>query len=540
MIQFDKNDPQLQELLMRCMASTRIFAKTFFPDEVSSEFSLLHEKMFSVIDHPTQLKKALAAPRGLGKTTLAKIRAVKAIVFRERRFIVYLSNSATSAIESTEHIKRMMQENEYINQIFGKVNFSQKGFKDGFSKDSWVAYGDVYILPRGSGQQVRGKNWMGHRPGLFIIDDLESSELVRSDEQREKLSFWFFTDLMKSESKFGEKEGPNKGKGAEFLYIDTIKHEDSLLQNLIDASDWMNVNTPDGTLAICDDNFNTFDPNYMTTEEIKQEYANHKEKGKTDLFFMEYMNKPVSFEDAIFKEEYFKYYQEGGRNLIIHEPTNQGSGLNGNKRASNEQTVIPTRELTTIVICDPARTVKLQAAESAVITWSIHRESHKMFLRDVFSQKVRPDELYEELFRQVLLYRARFLAVEVTGLHEFISQPIKAQMKIRGIFPTYLELNAKGDKDTRISTLSPHYRMGYIYHNAANCQPAENQLIFHPKSKLKDIIDAMSYINRIIDEQYLYFDPDTDDDGYDEYHDLEDEYFDLYDDAPLAGDWRIV
>ena len=164
---------------------------------------------------------------------------------------------------------------------------------------------------------------------------------------------------------------------------------------------------------------------------------------------------------------------------------------------------------------------------------SVHRNSHKIFVRDVFGEKVRPDELYEELFRQVLLYNARFLGVEVTGLHEFVSQPIKNQMMIRGIYPTYLELNAKGDKDTRISTLSPSYRMGYVYHNKSNCQALENQLIWHPKSKRKDIIDAASYITKIIDEQYLYFDPDDDDDGYDEFYELEDE-------ETLTDDWRIA
>jgi hypothetical protein len=166
---FDKYDPKLQELLLRCQKSTKVFAKTFFSDEVTSDFSILHDKMFAVMDHPKKLKKALAAPRGLGKTTLARIRCIKAIVFRERRFITYISNSSGSAIESTEAIKRLLIENEYLNQIFGKVTFSQKGFKDGFSKESWVAYGDVYVLPRGARQQVRGKNWIGHRPGLIFI-----------------------------------------------------------------------------------------------------------------------------------------------------------------------------------------------------------------------------------------------------------------------------------------------------------------------------------------------------------------------------------
>lgn len=523
---FDKFDPEIQELMQKCMKSTKVFARTFFPAEVSSEFSILHDKMFKVIDNKEWKKKALAAPRGLGKTTLAKIRAVKAIVFRETKFIIYLSNSATSAEESTEHIKRMLQENEYLQLMFGPVNFSQKGFKDGFSKQSWVAYGDVYVLPRGAGQQVRGKNWMGNRPGLIIIDDLESTELVRSDDQREKLALWFFSDLMKTESKFGER--------AEFLYIDTIKHEAALLQELIDSSDWMTVDTDSGVLSICDENFNTYDPNYMTTEEIKKEYQEHKEKGKTDLFYMEYMNIPISLKDAIFKEEYFKYYTEGAGLLQVVQQVN----VNGELVVTTES--IPAHELTSIVICDPARTVKLQSAESAVITVSVHRKSRKIFVRYVFGEKVRPDALYNEMFRQVLLFNARFLAVDINGLHEFVSQPIKNEMKIRNLYPTYLELNERGDKDFRISLLAPQYKMGYIYHNKSNCSALENQLIWHPKSKRKDLIDALAYLLKIIDDQYLYFDPEGDDDGYDEYHDLQDEYYDLEDEELLEDNWRIA
>lgn len=529
---FDKNDPEIKELLISCMESTRVFAETFFPEEVSSDFSILHEKLLEVIDSPCHLKKSIAAPRGIGKTTWAKIRAVKAIVFREVHFIVYLSNSATSAIEATEHIKRMLQENELIETIFGKVNFSQKGFKESFSKDSWVAFGDVYVLPRGAGQQVRGKNWMGHRPGLFIIDDLESTELVRSDEQREKLANWFFSDLMKSESKFG--------KRAEFIYIDTIKHEDALLQTLIDSTDWLSVDTPDGVLSICDEDFNTYDPNYMTTEEIIQEYQDHVEKGKDDLFYMEYMNIPISKKNAAFKKEYFRYYEERGSYLLIHNPPELVQRMN--KLGLNLDSVekIPVKELDTVVISDPARTIKLHSAESSVITVSVHRKSHKIFVRWVFSEKVRPDDLYDEIFRQVLLYRARYLAVEVTGLHEFIAQPIKTEMRIRGIFPTFIELNATGNKDERISTLAPHYKLGYIYHNPSCCNGLENQLTWFPKSKLKDIMDALSYIIKIMDNEYLYFDPDADDDGYDEFHDLEDEYYDLEDDVLIEEDWRIA
>lgn len=548
---FDKYDPQLQELLLRCQKSTKVFAKTFFPDEVTSEFSILHDKMFAVMDHPKKLKKALAAPRGLGKTTLAKIRCIKAIVFRERRFITYISNSSGSAIEATEHIKRLMLENEYLNQIFGPVTFSQKGFKEGFSKESWVAY-DVYVLPRGAGQQVRGKNWMGHRPGLFVLDDLENTDNIRSDEQREKLSNWFFSDLMKSESKYGERDGINKGKRAEFLYIDTIKHQDALLQNLIDASDWLTVadfpnlvpDTPDGVLSICDESFNTYDSNYTTTEEIKQEYAEHEEKGKQDLFYMEYMNIPISLKDAVFKPESFKHYEEAGDHLLCLSQLLGVQMLNELSEPLDKLERIPVRELVTLVIVDPARTLNPLSAESAVMVVSVHRKSRKIFVRDSWGKKVKPSDLYNKMFYQCELYNARYLAVEVTGLHEFISQPIRNEIRIRKISAEYVELNARGDKDLRISNaLSNYYVQGQIYHNTANCTALENQLKWHPKSKRKDLIDALAYITKLINEFFLFFDAEEDDFDDDEFADidLEDELEDDYYDEDLAyGDGSII
>ena len=41
----------------------------------------------------------------------------------------------------------------------------------------------------------------------------------------------------------------------------------------------------------------------MTTEEIKQEVNEHREKGIIDLFYMERMNEPISTEDAVFKRQ---------------------------------------------------------------------------------------------------------------------------------------------------------------------------------------------------------------------------------------------
>lgn len=502
----DKNDPEIQQLLEQCYMSTKIFAKTFFPHEVRSEFNSLHNTIYELIDDPYN-KKAIAAPRGLGKTTMAKIRTCKAILFREVSFIVYLSNSAGSAEMQTEAIKRMLQSNDLIAQLFGDVKFSQEGFKDSFSKQSWVAYGDVFVLPRGAGQQVRGLNWMGNRPGLCIIDDLESTENVRSEDQREKLEDWFYSDLMETEDKYED--------SLELIYIDTIKHTDSLLQNLIDASDWKST-----VLSICDYEFNTFDPNYMTTEEIKEKYKHAKAKGKTDLFYMEMMNVPISIEDAVFKPEYFRYFEDEGFKLKVFSDDTHFEYLN-------------IRDLITIVIVDPAKTVKMHSAESAVVTVSVDRQTHRIFVREIFSGKVRPDDLYAEMFSAVVRHNAFILAVEVTSLHEFISQPIENEMRIQNIYPIYLELNAKGQKEARVATLAPNYKLGYIYHNKTGCQVLENQLQWFPKSKLWDVMDALAYITTIMDDQAIYFDPEGDHEEPENYDELDDE--DL-----MPDDWRVA
>lgn len=482
-----END-EVKKILMQCSLSTKVTAKTLFSNLFTAPFSILHDQVFEIIDNEKRKRKAIAAPRGIGKTTIARTKAMKGILFRDYRFIVYVSSSATSAEMQTENMKRELLTNVLIKQLFGNIKMSDYDAADEtFSKLAWVAFGNTFILPRGAGQQVRGLNWAGFRPELVIIDDLEDKDTVKNPDQRAKLKEWFHSDLMKTENKYG--------KPAEFIYIDTIKHEDSLLQNLLDASDWESIR-----LSICDDNYNTLDPSYMSTEEIKQEVEEHREKGIIDLFYMERMNLPISAEDAVFKPEFFKYFRDEGEFLRVYE--------------HDKEVLIRTKNLTTVVIVDPAKTVQLHSAESAVITISVDRENHHIFIRDIKSARVRPDALYDMMFESVQQYNARILAVEVTSLHAFISQPIENQMRVRGIYPFYLEINAVGKKEDRIASLAPNYRLGYMYHNKDNCGKLENQLVSFPRSKLWDVMDATAYINKVMDELSYYFDPpDSDSDN---------------------------
>jgi len=506
-----KEDKFIQSMMEEAYLHTKSMCKLFLEETFSSPFSTLHDQIFELIDSGHN-KIAIAAPRGIGKTSIARSVAIKAILYRLTKFIVYVSNSATMAEMQTENIKRDLLTNIMIKKLFGSIKLSDfEGADDTFSKSAWVAFGNTFVLPRGSGQQVRGINWSNHRPEIVIIDDLEDKDEVKNEEIRKKQKDWFFSDLLKTEDKYG--------KPTTFIYIDTIKHEDSLLEILMDAPEWASLR-----LSICDSNYNTLDENYMTTEEIKDEIEQHRNKGLMDLFYMERMNIPISIEDAVFRQEYFKYFEDQGDKLVIYRT---------NEKGEVEKEEIDTKRLLHVVIVDPAKTVSLQSAESAVITVAVDRESHKIFVRDVFNEKVRPDALYDAMFAQVLRYNARILGVEVTSLHQFISQPIENEMRVRGLYPTYLEIPARGKKAERVATLAPLYKLGYMYHNKTNCGPVEAQLRWFPRSKYWDVMDALAYITYIMDKLAYYFDPEElGDDPEEEFSELE------YEDP--IGDWRAA
>ena len=502
------------DLMPQCINDIKVACGALFPDTFYAEFSTLHDQIFNLINSGAK-KIAIAAPRGIGKTSIARAVAQRAILFHMQHFIVYLSNSATSAEMQTENMKRDLMSNSIIRNLFGSIKEAigkPKGIDETFSKSAWTAFGDIFVLPRGAGQQVRGLNWANHRPGLVIIDDLEDKDEIRSEENRKKLKSWFWADLMKTEDRYGD--------GCIFIYIDTIKHEDSLLVDLLESKEWASVQ-----LSICDDDYNTLDENYMTTEEIKAEVAEHRRLGTLDEFYMERMNMPISLEDRVFKPEYFNYFKDHHKHIEVITPAKD-------KKEEDKLEKIETFKLLHVTIVDPAKTVKVQSADTAIVTLAVDRMTRRIFTRDLFSDKLYPDEIYNEMFRQVQYYNSFILGYEVTGLNEFIKQPVENECRVRGIHPHLVELKAKGKKDARVATLAPLYRLGYMWHNEANCAKLEGQLLGFPRSKLWDLMDAMAYITYIMDKMAILFDPTDDIDEYPP----EEDYADLDCDTMMTPD----
>jgi hypothetical protein len=215
-----KQDEALQEVMVACYSATKTTCKVLFPDCFHLPFSKMHQKIFDILDDDSIQLAAIAAPRGFGKTSIVNMAyPAKKILFREKKFIVLISATATKAVMDAENLKKELLYNEVISNLFGPMR------SDSFSKEAWITQNDVMVLPRGAGQQVRGMKHRHHRPDLIICDDLETAEGVMNDELRAKLKEWFFADVCNSIDR-----SSNNWK---IIVIGTILHEDSLLANLV-------------------------------------------------------------------------------------------------------------------------------------------------------------------------------------------------------------------------------------------------------------------------------------------------------------------
>ncbi len=511
------------ELLAELYLDDGAFFKAIFPEAFAMDFSPVHEEMLRLLKSPKK-NKLILAPRGIGKTTIARGIAAKNILYSDKKFIVYIGRSFDLAEMQTENLKRDLLTSTHVRRLFGDIRTDIssgadiKGLEESFSKKSWTAFGRTIIMPRGRGQAIRGANWRNNRPDLIIFDDPEDRKELQNEEIRIETKKWMLRDVLQA--------GNRLTNDLDVVYIDTLKHSDALPTHLMKMEDWDYVK-----LAICTREYKSLAPAVMSDSQIANLVAAFRDDGELDMFWQEYMNEPLAPESALFKPAYFKHY-------------NEHSILSGEEKT-----------IENIVMIDPARTRHDKSDDTAIVCVGIQGVKSRILVRDVVSGKYLPDEIYDIAFEMVRKWKATALAYEVTGLNEFISYPIKNAMAQAGMFSVQpIELKAMNKKkELRIGGLIPLYRKGIIHHNPICCGSLEQQLLEFPYSKKKDIMDIVAYVVKLcgIGSRYMMRMPETAEekarvminDSMSGMWPDESEYEDLANEPdlePLEEDWRLV
>lgn len=367
-------------------------------------------------------------------------------------YVMIVSETSTQAEDLLKEILFTYDESEALQEAMEitKSNRNELEFK--------IGNRFFNIVAKGAGQSMRGIKRRGNRPQVILIDDLEDDEAVMNKESRRKLKNWFFKVLLPARD-------PNNYK---IFFVGTPLHDDSLLANLMNDSDWCPVKFP-----IMDEDENPAWSDRFSKEWIDREMSKFRKQGMGKAFFQEYMLQVIDDDDAVFKKDMFTYYDVG--DIAKH---------------------LPSMNVFTSV--DLAISKEDYADYTVITTIAVNSDNHWFVLNQDVS-KSSMSEIIDRLFGQISKYRPQMLILETVAFQLAFKGMVEEEMLRRNSF-VRIETTKKMKKELKIQAMQPRYITQAVHHpkgEIAWVKDLEEQLVmFRPEGALTkhdDQIDGLSF-----------------------------------------------
>lgn len=246
-----------------------------------------HREMWEMCLSPNR-HVAIAAPREHAKSTAITLGYVLAMVlFRQKDFVLILSDTYGQAVEFLRDIKTVLFENDLILQDFQ----TQRTAKD-VEDDVIVMMKDGHkfrIVAKGSEQKVRGLKWDHKRPNLVIFDDVEGDEQVENAERRRKFRQWILRAVL-----------PVGTNQTAFRWVGTVLHHDSALQRFLTDKTWYSKKFT--AHKSYDDFSEILWPERKSEAQLRAIRQTYIEQGDPDGYSQEYLNNPIADGERYFPD----------------------------------------------------------------------------------------------------------------------------------------------------------------------------------------------------------------------------------------------
>tara|TARA_R110002153_G_scaffold274298_2_gene448181 strand:+ start:1512 stop:3119 length:1608 start_codon:yes stop_codon:yes gene_type:complete len=394
-------------------------------------------------------------PRGYSKTTLINTATLYKVLYKERKFLVYISETASHSETQTNSIKSELAGNNLITLVFGNIIPEQRqGLK---WTDSFTQFTNgVTLAARGRGAQVRGLNDRGNRPDDIILDDVEDKESVKTAEQREKAATWFYADVLPAL--------PRNDDTATITALGTLLHRDALLVKMEKDQNFHTVKfgayTKDGSPLW---------PKFMPAAKIEKLKLTYTRVGQLSSFMMEYMTTVRDDESSKFKEHY-----------ILH--------------------AMPSKPYTAIALAvDPAISDRV-GADSFVIAVVGMCDTGEHFVIDTWGGiGVTPREQVDKIFEMWRLFQPQHVGIESIAYQKALVHLVREEMfRKKAYFEIVPLSHGRTSKHERVEgILQPRYANGYIKHCRVFPE-LEAELLDWPNGK-KDYPDAVAMAISLLD-----------------------------------------
>lgn len=339
--------------------------------------------------------------------------------------------------------------------------FGVKVSSESAAKNRWDLEGhEGGMSTAGVGGAITGKG--AH---LLIIDDpVKNDEQANSKTHREKTYNWYRSTAY-----------TRLEPGGAVIIIQTRWHDDDLSGKLLveEPDKWEVINLP----ALAEDN----DPlGRMPGEALfPRRYdvdalMERKQTLGSYWFSALYQQRPQDEEGAIFKRQYFRYFEETLDDYILH------TGETDKK--------VPKARCKIFQTCDPAASTKTTADYFVLGTWA-QTPDNELLLVDLLRTRLEGPEQIKLFKSEFSRWSPVFQAVETVAAGKLLYQ-----MLVREGLPVR-ELKADKDKVSRALPAAARMEAGAIYFKRAApwLIDYEDELTSFPTGAHDDQVDVTSY-----------------------------------------------
>lgn len=436
---------------------------------------------------------ALAAPRGHAKTTGMTVSyGLASLLFRERKFMLLVSDTESQAAMFLGYFKEQLQENKTLIELFGLKRDDQGKvrFEKETETDIIVVMEDGHkfrVIAKGAEQKLRGLIWNGTRPDIILCDDMENDELVMNKDRREKMRKWFYSALLPCIS----------SKGI-IRVVGTILHMDSLLERLMPRpyakesvqeplklwsykkiNGWTSVkyraHTDDFSHILWAEKAeqSAKEMGLKTAEEyFKQLKLNYIGMGMPDVYSQEYLNIPLDESVAYFKRGDFDHITEDDSKLL----------------------------LTYYITADLAISEADRADYSVFIVAGVD-EFRRIHVKQVIRERLDGREIVDLIIDLQRIYQPELFGIEEMQVSKSIGPFLYEEMLLTGVYPNIVKLKHGGkDKIARARSIQARMRAKSIkFDKGADWYPAfEDELTRFPRDVHDDQVDAFAYLGLLL------------------------------------------
>lgn len=455
-----------------------VLAPTFEDSCASPEF---HQEVWDLCCSENKFV-AIAAPRGHAKSTAVTLGyGLATLLFRERKFMLLVSDTEAQASLFLGNIKNALQDNAQLIELFGlkKNPAGQVQFIKDSETDIIVEFDDGHkfrIIAKGSEQKLRGLLWNNSRPDIIIGDDMENDELVMNKERRAKFKKWVTNALL-----------PCRSDQGIVRFVGTILHMDSMLEGLMpkpyakstvteplkqystDRRMWRSIKYR----AHTDDWKQLLWPQKKSVQEFKMLKQQAFEMGLADGYSQEYLNIPIDESSTYFRRADFLSMRE-------------------------EDYKRPVRYY---IAVDLAISDKETADYSVFVIAGVD-EDKRIQVRNVIRERMDGREIVDTLLMLQKLYDPECIGIEEMQVSKAIGPFLREEMHRNNNYISLYPLKHGGkDKITRARSIQARMRaQGCKFDKQGDWyQTFEDELMRFPRDKHDDQVDGFSYLGLMLD-----------------------------------------